>query len=140
MLVLTLIEIAAPIILIVSLGIIFIKLLSNPDDKNGVKKIFNAIFSCSIIFLLPVSVNLTMSLFGTNYTFSECWNSAYTSTGSSRFIQREDSEGKTPTKVYIEPDEYEKGSSGIELLLLKIKLLIILVILAIYGSELVILV
>ena len=108
----TLIEIAAPIILIVSLGIILTKLLANPDNKKLVKNLFNAIIACVIIFLLPVSVNITMSLFGTNYTFSECWNSAYTSTGSSRYIEKS-SEGKTPTKVYIEPDEYEKGSSGI---------------------------
>ena len=109
----TVLEVAAPIVLIVSLGIILTKLLADPSNDKLKKSLTNSILSCVIVFLLPLLINLTMSLFGERYSFSQCWNNAYSSTGSSRFIQREDSEGKTPTKVYIEPDEYEKGSSGI---------------------------
>lgn len=108
----TVIEVAAPIVLIVSLGIILTKLVADPSNDKLKKRLTNAILSCVIVFLLPLLVNLTMSLFGQKYSFSQCWNNAYSSTGSSRYIEK-DSEGKTPTKVYVEPDEYEKGSSGI---------------------------
>lgn len=106
-------EIAAPIILVVSLGIIFSKLLANPGDDKLKKKITNAIISCTIVFLLPLSVNLTMSIFGQNYSFSECWNNAYSSSGSSRYLKKGNSDGKKVTKVYVDPEDYEKGSSGV---------------------------
>ncbi len=105
-------EVAAPIILIVSLGVLLSKLLANPDDEKLKKNLTNAIISCVVVFLLPLSVNLTMSIFGQRYSFSNCWNNAYKSNGTSRYIQKESS-GKTPTKVYVDPDEYDKGSTGV---------------------------
>ena len=97
----TILEVAAPIVLIVSLGIILTKLLADPSNDKLKKNLTNSILSCVIVFLLPLLVNLTMSLFGQRYSFSQCWNNAYSSTGSSRFIQREDSEGKTPLKFIL---------------------------------------
>lgn len=108
----TIIEIAAPIALIVSLGIILTKMLSDPGDEKLKKNFTNSIFACVVIFLLPLSVNLTMSIFGQNYTFSNCWNNAYSSKGTSRFIEKENS-NKEPTKVYTDPDDYDKGSTGV---------------------------
>ena len=97
----TVIEVATPIVLIVSLGIILTKLLADPSNDKLKKNLTNSTLSCVIIFLLLLLVNLTMSLFGQRYSFSQCWNNAYSSTGSSRFIQREDSEGKTPLKFIL---------------------------------------
>lgn len=106
-----LIEVIAPIVLIVSSAAILSKLLANPEDKKLKKYLSNAVISCVIIFLLPLSINLTMYLIGEDYTFSECWNNAYSSIGTSRYIEKENN--KEPTKVYVDPEDYPKGSTGI---------------------------
>ena len=108
----TIIEVAAPIVLIVSLGILFTKLFANPDDKKLLKNVRNAILSCVIIFLIPLLVNLTMAILGNDYSFSECWNSSYSSKSSSKYIEKEKSKDKKPTKVVTDPKTYHGKSTN----------------------------
>ena len=102
----TIIEVVSPIVLIISLLILFTKLLANPEDKKLLNNIKNSIISCIIIFLIPALVNLTMNILGEKYTFSECWNSSYSSTGTGRYIEKEKSKDKKSTKVVIDPSTY----------------------------------
>lgn len=104
----TIIEVIAPIVLIVSLFILFTKLVSDPDNKKLINNVKNAIIACVIIFLIPFIVNLVMLIIGEKYTFSECWNSAYTSSGSGKYIEKktDNSKENKPTKVYTEASEY----------------------------------
>ena len=102
----TIIEIAAPIVLIVSLGILLTKLLANPEEKKLLNSIRNAVISCVIIFLIPLLVNLTMAILGENYTFSECWSNAYAASSGGKYIENKKEDGKTPTKVYTNTSDY----------------------------------
>ena len=102
----TMIEIVAPIALIISLTILLTRLLANPEEKKLLNNIRNAVMSCIIIFLVPVFINLTMSIIGEKYTFSECWNNAYDSKSSGKYIEKKNSNGNKPTKVYTGPSEY----------------------------------
>ena len=102
----TIIEIVAPIVLIVSLGILFAKLLADPEDKKLLNNVRNAVLSCVIVFLIPLLVNLTMSIMGEKYTFSECWSNAYATKSGGKYINNNKNEGKTPTKVYTGTNDY----------------------------------
>ena len=70
----TLIQIIVPILLIVFATISLIKLINNPEEKNGIKKIINQFIAAIIIFLIPVFVNAIMNMIGNNTTISSCWN------------------------------------------------------------------
>ncbi len=83
---LTIIQVIVPIILIVSCTIQIIKLVINPEQKDGTKKIINSIMAAVIIFFLPFIVNLTMNIIYTSgstgikedgkltaFNITECW-------------------------------------------------------------------
>ena len=74
--ILTVVQIIAPIILIVALISHFTKLMANPDDKKTKKKIMNSIIATAIIFFIPLLVNFVMGLMGENFNVSSCWNNA----------------------------------------------------------------
>lgn len=60
---LNLLQIVAPILLILAATIQFVKLVLNPDDdKKSMKKIYNSFFSALIIFFIPMVINLTMNI------------------------------------------------------------------------------
>lgn len=59
---LSLIQVIVPILLIVAGSVELLKLVLNPDDKNGTKAIANSFAAAVIVFFLPYVVNLTMSI------------------------------------------------------------------------------
>ena len=87
--VIDLIQLLAPIILLIAALIQFIKMVINPDDdKKGKKKILNSFLSAIIIFFIPLIINLTMKIIAeygdvginnegevTAFNLSACWNS-----------------------------------------------------------------
>lgn len=74
--IMTIIQIVAPILLIIMSVVELARLTANPDDKKGVKKIINKILAAVIIFFIPVFINVVMGLVGENTNFSSCWNNA----------------------------------------------------------------
>lgn len=81
-----LIQIIVPILLIVWSGYEFFKLMMNPDEKSGTKKIVNKFIAAAIVFFIPMFLNLVFSLVGDNTNFSSCWNNASKPTPSSSYI------------------------------------------------------
>ena len=60
---LNVIQIVAPIILIIVATFQFVKLTINPDDdKKSMKKIYNSFMSAIIIFFIPMIINLSMNI------------------------------------------------------------------------------
>ncbi len=102
----TLIQLLAPIVLIISLVIRFTSLSINPDDQEGIKKIKNSILACIILFFLAFIINITMGLLDKSFTISKCWNSIQYKQ-SSNFQYNDDDEEKS--KVLFSLDDYEKG-------------------------------
>ena len=126
--ILDIIHIAGPVLAILSLGILSFKLVTDSSMKNRekyIKGIKNSLFALAALFFLPIFVNLVMYLVGDKFKVSECWNSVDTFTFSSKseyksrgFIDEDgdgvdDITGKSVQKVYVDPSDYERGSTGI---------------------------
>ena len=71
-------QLIVPILLLVMLVVQLTKLVVNPDEKNGIKKITNRILAAMIIFILPVIINVVITNLPANENFqlSACWKTA----------------------------------------------------------------
>ncbi|MBR6948737.1 MAG: C40 family peptidase [Bacilli bacterium] len=71
-------QIIVPIILLITLSYQLIKLIINPDEKNGMRKFFNRFKAAIIIFFIPMFINIVMNLLPDNESFnlSACWKEA----------------------------------------------------------------
>ena len=74
--VLSLIQIAGPILCMIALAINFIKLMSNPEEKKYKPIIKNCILALVILFMVPFIVNLVMRLADESFDLAKCWNNA----------------------------------------------------------------
>ena len=124
-----LIQIIAPIVAIISLGIILTKIVTSTDINNidKLKKKFkNALLALAIVFLIPSLVNLSMTIVGNKFVVSECWNSIDKVSLNSKSVYiekndfidknndgKDDSTGKKKVSVYTsEKDYYNKVTSN----------------------------
>ena len=115
--VIEMVQVIAPVILIVMAAIQLSKMMLNPDDPKGIKKrtLFNKFIAAIIIFLLPLFANLVLRVTqegvgkSANLEVLACFNS---STGSTKnlsgggYIQRKTSKSKV--KI-IEEKHFDKG-------------------------------
>ena len=105
--ILQIIQIIIPILLMIFATISFIKLVKNPEEKNGIKKIINQFLAAIIIFFIPVIVNVVMGIVGDNTEFSSCWNSLPNKIDiSTEYIPIGNKEKK---QIISSPNGYEKG-------------------------------
>lgn len=69
--------IAVPIILIFSLIWTIFKVVTDPEQKNFVRKIVSQVVAAIVVFLLPTIVNLIMMwLPSGGYNIADCWQAA----------------------------------------------------------------
>lgn len=76
---LNLIQLIAPILLIISLVIQFTRLLANPDDKKGTKRLINTCVATVLCFFVPFLVNLVLTLVPDtigSFELGACWDAA----------------------------------------------------------------
>ena len=107
--VLLLIEIIAPILLILSLTYNITGIMQNPDDsKKRIAKLKNSVIALVIIFLMPILINVVMGLVGEETTFSNCWKNA-SFTNSKTYYQEDPNNKKN---IISNPDDYEKGQKN----------------------------
>ena len=126
--ILDIIHIVGPVLAMVSLGILSYKLVTDSSMKNkekNIKGIKNSLVALAVLFFLPLFINLIMYLVDDNFRVSKCWNSVDSMTfgTSHRYIGEgivdedgdgiDDNTGKSIQKVYIDPGDYERGSTGI---------------------------
>lgn len=64
---------SVPILLIISYIYKFTKLVQNPEEKNGIKKIITSGLALIIIFFIPIVVDTVMKMVGEKYNISSCW-------------------------------------------------------------------
>ena len=110
--ILDLIQLIAPIILMVGLGIQFTQLLVNPDDKKKQKALLNKFIAALLCFFVPFLVNLSLSLVPEeigSFQLGACWDTARVSREvlkkeNSTYVATTDREPKT---FVISPDEYD---------------------------------
>ena len=103
--VLNIIGIIIPILLIITAAIRIAQIVRNPDDKKGLVRVYTTVVSAVIVFFIPVFVNILMSVLDSNTTISDCWNSSNISESKTYY----ELNTREKNKVYIDPDEYEKG-------------------------------
>ena len=108
--ILTLISIIVPIILIISLIKTFIRLVQNPEEKEGTKKIINSLAATVIFFFIPLIMNVLMYTMGERYNFSSCWLLAKTdrkALNSTKYISIGNPEKKP---IILKPEDYDSGN------------------------------
>ena len=107
-----LIQIIVPIILMLFGIFSLIKLLKNPEEKDGTKKIINQFIAAAIVFFIPMLVNAVMNLAGSNTNFSSCWNSASDKIIiSSKYIKINEKDKKP---IIYNAKDYDKGLSNLD--------------------------
>ena len=74
--ILSVIQLAGPIVGIVAIILNLIKLMSSPDDKKNQKLIINWLIAIIMLFWLPTVINIVMSLLDNSFKISSCWNNA----------------------------------------------------------------
>lgn len=99
-----LINIVAPVLLIISLAYKFSYMAIHPEDKKMPKKIKNSVISLVVVFMIPFSVNLVMSWCDKNYDISKCITNAKSSNTSKYSNTDEDRK-----QIISDPDKYEKS-------------------------------
>ena len=104
---LILIQFIVPILLIVFASLSFIKLVKDPEEKNGIKKIINQFLAAAIIFFIPVIVNILMSMLGESTKLSSCWNSASSKIELSSTYK--DTIGELRKKFLPNTSKYDQG-------------------------------
>ena len=125
---LKIIQIIGPVLAILSLIITLYKIVKSKDidsiSKNK-KGIVNSLIALVALFLIPAFVSLVMGLIGERTSFTSCWSAIdeYEISLSTNYIGNtivdenkdgiDDNTGKNIQKVYIEPGDYERGSTGI---------------------------
>ena len=106
--ILTIIQMVAPILLIIMLAIHLIKLAANPDnEKKMLPKLKNSIIALFIIFLIPTIASATMYILGTRTELSTCWNQAEKPNSNVNYYY-ETNENRTK-KFLQNSNDYEKG-------------------------------
>ena len=99
--------IIVPILLMLMMTINLIQIARDPEEKKKLAKLKNPVIAAVIIFFVPTIINTAMSLLEDNSSISACWNSAYKYDGVYHYAEISYSNNKT--KIYVDPDEYEKG-------------------------------
>ena len=110
--IITIIQILAPILAIVALGINLTKSVMNPDDKKNFSMYKNWIIALVMVFAIPILVNATMGILGEDHDISACWNNAKNANTSGNSTYKPVNNNKPSGPINTTPDSYDKGSSG----------------------------
>lgn len=105
------IQLVAPLTLIVMAMVQLIKLVFNPEEKNGLKSLRNKVVAAVIIFFIPMLVDVVVGLLPTEFSLSACWHTASTLREVSRMTGNNyiPLSEKKFVSFLIDPAEFEKG-------------------------------
>ncbi len=107
-----LIQLIAPILLLIMATIEFTKSVVNPDRKGGLNKIRNMFIAAAVIFFVPMFVNVTFNLLPDSFSLTDCWQQAKTMAESARALNFQyisPYEDQERSSIIINPGDYEKG-------------------------------
>lgn len=105
---LDLIQIFGPILLIISLGFTFVKLMQHPDEKKLVARLKNSALALVLVFFIPLLVNVVLNMTDGSTQFSACWKENTTVNMSPSYIPTNPSASKKP--VGGNSSDYEQGT------------------------------
>ncbi len=102
------IQIVAPIVLLVMASIQLTRMVMNPDLKNGLKSLHAKFLGAAIIFFVPMFVDVTLAMVepSGNFQITSCLKEAQSfSYSNAKFVSIYDDE----KKLIIKDEDYEKG-------------------------------
>ena len=108
----TVIQIIAPILAIIALGINLTKSVINPEDKKNFSMYKNWLIALVMVFAIPTLVNATMGMLGEDYSISACWNNASNASTRGESNYKPVNNKKPSGGINTNPDSYDKGSTG----------------------------
>ncbi len=108
----SLIQMIAPIVLIVMLTFQLTAMVVNPDEKKNMKRFINKFMAAFAIFSLPTTVNVILGIVPSSYELFSCWKSAgevdnIIKANKSIYIRANKSKAKD---ILNDPSKYEKGN------------------------------
>ena len=111
--IISIIQIIAPLLLLIVASIEFTKSMVNPERKAGLKRIQNMFVSAAVVFFVPIIVDAFLGILPADFQLSDCWQQAKTMGESSRKLDAEyvspyEQEGRH--SILVNPDEYQKGT------------------------------
>ena len=109
--ILFLIMIIVPILLIIFGILSFVKLVKDPEQKNGIKRLINQFLAAGIVFFIPLLVNVVMGMLGNKTSLSDCWNNAK-KVGEVTYYSIDD--GYDKQSIMIDPKGYESGIATLD--------------------------
>ncbi len=101
--------IIAPILAIISLTILFIKMMSDPDNKKLLKQLENVVKALLIVFFIPFIVNLALNLTGNKTELTKCYKNATKPDLYAKYIKINDDPS---SPITVDPGGYEAGGYG----------------------------
>lgn len=107
-----LVHIIVPIILIIMATINLIELMSTPEEKKLLKKLFNKILAAIIVFMVPTIMNAFLNILPNNYDLAGCLKAAKeldTVTKNNQVIYKTMNNKKKKNTIISNPDDYERG-------------------------------
>jgi len=106
-----LLQVIAPIVLIVMSSIELIRLMVNPELKTGLKGIFYKYFAAVVIFFIPIIVDAILLLLPETFSVSACWEEAKVSAEALRTLKHEyiGADDETSSPFIIDASEYNPG-------------------------------
>lgn len=112
--IMNLIQLIAPIILILMGVIGFAQLMFNPEKKGGVKNIVNKFLAAIFIFFMPVIVDAVLLILPETFSVTSCWNQAKISAEVSRSLNHQyiSPYEQTESPILVNPDDYEASKAG----------------------------
>ena len=112
--IMTIIQLAAPILLLISVTFLFIKMMRNPDDKKGLKRIQNAFIAFIIVFMIPTLAKFVFNITSAESKIGNCLEEEELSSleenifqGSS-YIEIDDNKNMQP--INPDPNGYEDSA------------------------------
>ena len=111
--VMTVIQIVVPILLLIGATIGLVKLVMDPEQKNGQKKLLNSFIAAVVVFMIPTLVNFTLGLMPDSFSLKACWDQAKNRAeiarqSTPRYINPHGDDKNSD--VLPKPDDYEQGN------------------------------
>ena len=106
-----LIQLIAPIVLIVWSCVSLISLMNNPDDKKGFKPLVMKYIAAVVCFMIPVIIDTALDIMPEKFSLASCWEQTKISAEAVRSLENNyiSEEDKTLSPVVTNSDDYEPG-------------------------------
>ncbi len=104
------VQIIVPILLILGSVIHLMKMINDPEMKNGTKRFINMYIAAVIIFFLPVVIDVVLGILPTEFRLSACWDKAKNRRETIHYSSSyTPSTKKSQSSIFVKASEYQKG-------------------------------